>query len=102
MADVAMMGGRLAPAGMGAAVRPMGAVQSKTESLNRVMNMISEDMASISEELDRLIGCRPQDPSKALASCPAGSHLAALQEQLDRADRLAQFTREQLDRIRSL
>ena len=89
-------------AGMTASVRAVGQLKSKIESLNRIANLISEDMAGFSSEIDRLSGCTPCDPSKASPERPASCDLESFQEQLDRLDGLAQFTHGQLDRLRAI
>lgn len=92
--------GAVAPAAAG--VRAMGALRAKIESLNRMANLISEDASGISIEIDRISGCVPCDPSKSAGERPESCDLDAFQSQLDRLDRLAQFVRSQLDRMRSL
>lgn len=83
-------------------VRPMGRLRDIIESLNRLGNLISEDITNISIEIDRIAGPMAVDPNKSEPRPPANNDLDVMQEQLDRLDRLAQFTRQQLDRIRSL
>ena len=85
-----------------ASVRAVGQLKSKIESLNRIANLISDDMAGFSSEIDRLSGCTPCDPSKSTPERPVSCDLESFQEQIDRLDRLAQFTRGQLDRLRAI
>lgn len=85
-----------------AIARDIGQLKQKIESLNRLANLISEDMSGFSIEIDRISGCRPTDPSKATPERPASCDLESFQEQLDRLDRLSQFSRGQLDRLRTI
>lgn len=94
----------LSPArtGIGDTVRPVGRLKDRIESLNRLGNMISEDIHHISIEIDRITGPIAVDPNKGEPARPPSCDLDVMQEQLDRLDRLAQFTRQQLDRLRSI
>ena len=88
--------------GLTTAVRDIGQLKQKIESLNRLANLLSEDMSGFATEIDRIQGCRPVDPSKAAPERPASCDLESFQEQLDRLDRLCQFSRGQLDRLRTI
>ncbi len=88
--------------GITTAVRDIGQLKQKIENLNRLANLLSEDMSGFSIEIDRISGCRPADPSKGQPERPASCDLESFQEQLDRLDRLAQFVHQQLDRLRAI
>lgn len=89
-------------AGEVSAARAVGILKSKVESLNRLGNLLSEDVSQIAIEIDRISGCQPQDANKVDGPRPESSDLDSLQTQIDRLDRLAQFTRLQLDRLRAI
>lgn len=88
--------------GISKEVRPVGRLKDRVESLNRLGNLLSEDISNISMEIDRIVGPVAADPSKGEPSRPPSTDLESFQEQLDRLDRLAQFTRQQLDRLRTI
>lgn len=93
--------GQLSPTA-GSAVRAVGLFKSKIDSVNRLANLISEDISNISLEIDRISGSIPE---KASQSCPERTdscEMDAMQSQIDRIDRLAQETRRQLDRLRAI
>lgn len=92
----------LGAVGLASTARDIGQLKQKIESLNRLANLLSEDMSGFSCEIDRISGCRPTDPSKAAPERPASCDLESFQEQLDRLDRLCQFSRGQLDRLRTI
>lgn len=88
--------------GLEASARVEGQLKQKIESLNRIANLISEDMSGFSIEIDRISGCRAVDPSKTTPERSPSCDLESFQEQIDRLDRLAQFSHGQLDRLRTI
>lgn len=88
--------------GINKEVRPVGRLKDRIESLNRLGNMLSDDMTNICIEIDRISGPMAVDQTKGESCRPPSSDLDHMQDQLDRLDRLAQFTRQQLDRLRAI